>query len=96
MKNFRCKLLSPILALFLAFTVCAAPTVRGSNSPADVLSALGLLKGQDGGLALELRPTRAEAVTMAVRLSGQELESMLSAPVQASKTCRPAIGRFPM
>lgn len=95
MINFRCKLLSPILTLFLTFTACATPIVWGNDSSVDVLSALGLLKGQDSGFALELCPTRAEAVTMAVRLGGQELEAMLSSTSSGFEDVPPGHWAFP-
>lgn len=57
--------------------LCSAPAAGAEYTPeetknADVLYTLGLIQGSDKGYELERRPTRAEALVMAVRLAGGE------------------------
>ncbi|MCL2046685.1 MAG: S-layer homology domain-containing protein [Oscillospiraceae bacterium] len=63
-------ILITIIVLSLALMVSAS--AAGYRGPAEQLNRLGLFRGTDTGFSLERAPTRAEAVTMLVRLLGLE------------------------
>ena len=72
MKKFLITLLvAALLASALVFSASAA----GYQETAEQLSELGLLQGSDGDFQLGRQPTRAEAITMLVRLLGLEEEA---------------------
>lgn len=69
------KTLSRGLALLLiaALLLASAPAVLAAEpEAADVLYTLGLLKGSEEGFEADRAPTRAELLTMMVRLAGGE------------------------
>ena len=71
----KLKLLFTAIAmmLLLALPIGAADT----NEPyADALAALGMFRGTENGYALERTATRAEAITMLVRVLGAEEEAL--------------------
>lgn len=70
-----------ILALSLAMSACSSGAATASDEAARVLHSLGLFQGTGTDTAgepvfeLERAPTRAEAVTMLVRLLGADISS---------------------
>ncbi|MEG1683283.1 MAG: trypsin-like peptidase domain-containing protein [Oscillospiraceae bacterium] len=69
------RILSLLLVLLLFGTVFPAPAAAlpsEATHAADVLSALGLVRGDRDGYALERTATRAETVALLVRLTGNE------------------------
>ena len=68
-----------IAALLLAaLSLPAAATALSGTDAAATLSALGLLQGTGDGFELERTATRAEALTMLLRLLGQEEAALRS------------------
>jgi S1-C subfamily serine protease len=74
------RILSIVCAAALAVSLAAAPASALSSGElaADTLYTLGLVKGDGTGFNLSAAPTRAEALTMIVRLSGAEKEAQSS------------------
>ncbi|MEA4815021.1 MAG: trypsin-like peptidase domain-containing protein [Oscillospiraceae bacterium] len=71
----RKRILSLICAAAMAVSLAAFTPVSALSSAelaADTLYTLGLVKGDGTGFNLTAQPTRAEALTMIVRLSGAE------------------------
>ena len=72
-----------ILSLILTITIlaatlalpAAATAISGSDA-AETLSVLGLMKGTENGFELERGATRAEALTMLLRLLGKEQSAL--------------------
>lgn len=75
MKRFIALFLAVLLCLSLAVTGAFASD-SGTNSRADSLNALGLFLGGSNGYELESNPTRAQALTMLIRLLGKEDEAL--------------------
>ena len=61
-----------VVIVVLSFTLIVAASAASYQGPAVQLNQLGLFLGTDTGFSLERAPTRAEAVTMLVRLLGLE------------------------
>ena len=76
MVNIKTKifiLFAVILTLLMALPMSAAD----ANEPyADALAELGLFKGTGNGYELERTPTRAEAITLLIRVLGKEDEAL--------------------
>ena len=69
------RICAVLCALFMAFTAYAPIASAQQQTPenaADILYKLNLFKGTDNGFELEKSLTRAEAITMIVRLLGDE------------------------
>ncbi len=77
-KIFIIILCSIMIFLLISGIVFASDVLSAENKSADALHTLGLFKGTDKGYELDKTLTRAEAVTMIVRLMGKE-EYALSA-----------------
>ena len=67
------KTIATLVAIVvLSFALVLTASAAGYRGPAVQLNQLGLFMGTDTGFSLERAPTRAEAVTMLVRLLGLE------------------------
>ena len=69
------QVFSMLLALLLLTAVLTVPAAAAAVSDGDAartLSALGLMQGTGDGFELERSATRAEALTMLLRLLGRE------------------------
>ncbi len=71
MKTIRLRLLPLLLAAALLLALAPAGYAAACRE-GDVLYTLGLLNGSELGLEAEREPTRAEALALAVRLTGEE------------------------
>jgi len=82
------RLLSIFCALvLLAGAVPSAAALEGEAArAADTLAALGLVKGYDGGYALNEPATRAQAAVLLVRLAGAEQEAARTAASAGFRT----------
>ena len=68
------KLLAMLLSALMLMT-CAAAATSAQTKTADALYDLGLFKGTDTGYELDRTLSRAEGVTLLVRLIGKEAEA---------------------
>lgn len=67
------KTISMLLAFVMTVSVGVSVSSQASEySKADILNKVGLFKGTDNGFELEKPVTRAEAVTMVLRMVGEE------------------------
>ena len=62
-------------ALLLTGLLCVSASAASFNDAAEDLAAIGMLRGDGSGFALDRAPTRAEAAIMLVRLFGAEDEA---------------------
>ncbi|MBR4656088.1 MAG: S-layer homology domain-containing protein [Oscillospiraceae bacterium] len=65
-----------LLAVMLLLGLFVSARASESSDAADTLNALGLFRGTGNGYELDREPTRAEALTMLVRLLGKETEAL--------------------
>ena len=70
----RICLRAAALLLLAALLLISFPAAAAEERDADVLYTLGLLEGTPAGFEPEREPTRAEALALAVRLTGEEIE----------------------
>ncbi len=75
------RILSTIIAAALAFSASVAigATANEQNYTADALNSLGLFLGTDKGYELDKSLTRAEGVTLVVRMYGKDAEATANA-----------------
>ena len=69
------KLLSLLLALCIALSLCVPCFAAQNTAQADKLNSLGLFKGTDKGYELDNPLTREQGVVMIIRLLGKEAEA---------------------
>ena len=90
------KMIQTALAVIMLTCLAVLPTyAQGGQKEAEALNSIGLFAGSDKGFELERTPTRAEALVMLLKLTGQAqtaLDSNLSHPFTDSGWASAFIG----